>query len=71
MRAKPLPSPSRQEWRSAVGTIIHVPKLWLPFIAIRFDGVKLGAYPTWGAARDELARCEEMLPADVRMARTV
>jgi hypothetical protein len=51
--------------------IIHEPRLWLPFIAIRFDGVKLGAYPTWGAARDERARCEEMLPADVRMARTV
>ena len=67
MRAKPLPHPSRQEWRSAVGMIIHEPRLWLPFIAIRFDGVKLGSYPTWGAARDELARCEGELPEGVRM----
>jgi hypothetical protein len=47
--------------------IIHEPRLWLPFIAVRFDGVRLGSYPTWGAARDELARCEGELPEGVRM----
>ena len=70
MRAKPLPSPSRQEWRSAAGTIIHEPRLWLPFIVIRFDGVRLGGYPTWAAAQAEMARCEGELPESVRMART-
>lgn len=61
--------PTRQEWRSRAGVIIHEPRLWLPYIVIRFDGVKLGAYPTWAAAMDELARCEGELPERVQMAR--
>lgn len=58
MRANALPHPTRQEWRSPAGTIIHEPSLWLPFIVIRFDGVRLGGFPTWAAAREEMARCE-------------
>lgn len=70
MRAGALPNPTRQEWRSAAGTIIHEPRLWLPYIVIRFDGVRLGGYPTWEAARDEMARCEAQLPEPVTRTRT-
>jgi hypothetical protein len=65
------PKPSRQEWRFASGTIIHEPRLWLPYIVIRFDGVRLGGFPTWTAAREEMARCEATLPERVQMTRTV
>jgi hypothetical protein len=70
VRANALPHPTRQEWRSPAGTIIHEPRLWLPYIVIRFDGVRLGGFPTWTAAREEMARCEATLPERVQMTRT-
>jgi hypothetical protein len=62
------PHPTRQEWRYNGGMVIHEPRLWLPFIAVRFDGVRLGAFPTWGAARDALAESMGVGPVEMQEA---
>jgi hypothetical protein len=54
MRPKTL-EPSRTEWRLPGGLVIHEPSLWLPYIAVRSDGVRLGAFERWAQARDALA----------------
>jgi hypothetical protein len=51
---RPATRPCRQEWRFPAGLIVHEPRLWLPYLAIRFDGVKIGAFVSWAGACDAL-----------------
>lgn len=49
------PAPTRSEYHVPGGTIVFTSRQWPPFIAIRFDGQRMGARRTYQEAEELLA----------------
>lgn len=49
------PAPTRAEYHVPGGTIVFTSRQWPPWIAIRFDGERMGARRSYGEAEELLA----------------